>query len=134
MVTLEHVSGKRLSKTRTCWDFGYGATRNEFGSCIVASKAWTPEMFADLRRDNLHQIELLGVARVRIEAWAHPNPLGHALDALLANRADDMYDADGVRAFAAGHGIAPDVNEVMPLDPAEWRTHPAVVTGVVRCA
>jgi hypothetical protein len=32
-----------------------------------------------------------------------------------------------------GMGIAPHVNEAMPLDPAEWRTHPAVVSGVIRC-
>lgn len=133
MVTLEHLSGKRLSKTRMYWEFGYGVTRNRLGSCIVASKAWTPAHFATLRdKHDLYQTELLNATRVRIEAWAHPDLLGYALDAFLTNRPDNVDDTEGVRAFTVGMGIAPHVNEAMPLDPAEWRTHPAVASGVVR--
>lgn len=133
MVTLEHTSGTCLSKTRMHWEFGHGATRNRLGSCIVASKVWTPAHFAALHKDNVYQAELLGATRVRIEAWAHPDLLGYALDAMLTGRADDIHDVEGVRAFTVGMGMAPHVNEAMPLDPAEWRTHPAVVAGSVRC-
>ena len=133
MVTLEHESGKRLSKTRIHWDFGYGATRNQFGSCIIASRAWTHTQFANLRQYNLYQPELLGATRVRVEAWAHPYLLGYALDAFLVQCESNIHDAEGVRAFTVGMGIAPHINETMPLNPAEWRTHPAVAAGVVRC-
>ena len=133
MVTLEHESGKRLSKTYVRWQFGYGATRNQFGSCVIPSKSWTPAQFANLRKHNLYNPELLGATRVRVEAWAHPYLLGYALDAFLINCQDNIHDAEGVRALTEGMGIEPHVNETMPLDPAEWRTHPAVAAGVVRC-
>lgn len=133
MVALEHESGKRLSKTHIRWEFGYGVTRNQLGSCIIPSKSWTPAQFANLRKHNLYQPELLGATHVRVEAWAHPDLLGYALDALLTNCYDNLHDAEGVRAFTVGMGIAPHVNETMPLDPAEWRMHPAVVSGVIRC-
>ena len=133
MVTIEHESGKRLSKTRIHWEFGYGVTRNQLGSCVIPSKAWTSTQFANLRKHNLYHPDLLGVTRVRVEAWAHPDLLGYALDALLTNCQDNIDDIEGVRAFTVGMGIAPHVNEAMPLDPAEWRAHPAVASGVVRC-
>lgn len=133
MVALEHESGKRYSKTHVRWEFGYGPTRNQLGSCVIPSKSWTPEQFANLRKHNLFQPELLAATNVRVEAWAHPDLLGYALDALLNNNHDNIHDPDGVRAFTVGMGIAPLVNELMPLDPAEWRTHPAVASGIVRC-
>jgi len=134
VVTIEHESGKRLSDMRLRWEFGYGATRNRLGSCIVVGKAWTPEMFAVLRKHHLYQSDLLATARVRVVAWAHPDLLGYALDALVADQPDSMHDVERVRAFTVDMGIAPHVDEAMPLDPAEWRTHPAVVSGAVRCA
>lgn len=135
LVTLEHDSGKSLSETRIYWEFGCGPTRNRFGSCIDVSKWWTHELYDNLiRKHSLYQSDLLNSTHVRVEAWAHPDMLGYALDALLTNNHDDLFNAERLRVFAMGMGIAPHVNEAMPLDPAKWRTHPAVVAGVVRCS
>lgn len=135
LVTLEHESGRSLSGTRVHWEFGCGPTHNQFGSCIDVGKQWTREEFDNLRgKHSLYQSDLLDSTHVRVEAWAHPDLLGYALDALLTNNNETMFDAKRLRVFTVGMGIAPHVNEAMPLDPAQWRTHPAVVAGAVRCS
>lgn len=132
-VTLEHASGKSLSKSLLVWGFGYGPTHNRLGSCINVGEAWTREMFATLRERNKHNAELLASTHVRVEGWAHPDLLGYALQGVLADRPDRIYDVEQLHRFIVRNHVRPVVDARLPLNPDDWWMHPDVVSGTIRC-
>ena len=133
-VTLEHASGTSVSTPHLRWGFGYGPTHNRLGSCVNVGRSWTREMFAALSERNKHNAELLSTTHVRIEAWAHRDLLGYALDSILTDHPDDMYDVERLHRFTVRMNIARVVDARLPLNPDDWWMHPDVASGVVRCA
>ena len=96
------------------------AYQNQFGSRIDVGKQWTREEFADnlARQAQPVPVRPAQLHARRVEAWAHPDLLGYALDALLTNNHETMFDAKRLD-ITVGMGITPHVNEAMPLDPAQ---------------
>lgn len=135
-VTLEHASGERFSKPTLLWGFGYGPTRNRLGSCINVGEAWTREMFASLKerhQDNAHNAKLLASTHVRVEGWAHPDLLGYALQGVLVDKPDLMFDTERLHRFTVQRNLHPVVDARLPLNPDDWWMHPDVVSGAIRC-
>jgi len=103
------------------------------GSCINVGEAWTREMFATLRERNKHNAELLASTHVRVEGWAHPDLLGYALQGVLADRPDRIYDVEQLHRFIVRNHVRPVVDARLPLNPDDWWMHPDVVSGTIRC-
>lgn len=132
-VTIKHTSGTSLCPPQLHWGFGHGPTHNRFGSCVNVAESWTREMFSSLHARNRNSADLLSIAHVHVEAWAHPDLMGHALHGILNDRPDDLFDIEQLRRFTVRMNIPRVVDARLPLNPDDWWMHPDVVSGTVRC-
>ena len=127
LVTLEHESGKRFSKTRVLWGLGTAPRRTGSGRALMWASVDARGVCSICAARTPVPAELLNSTHVRVEGWAHPDLLGYALDALLADKPDLMFDTERLHVFTVQRNLTPHVVDAMPLDPAQWWMHPAVV-------
>lgn len=134
MVSLEHISGKRLKYANVTWGFGYGPICNELGSCVDIGPLWPANADKRLIAQNLFPPEILEATHLRIESWAHRALMACTLHALKTNRVGELLSVDRMRQLLDNLLLKPLVDIALPLDRAKWNTHPAIASGAVRCS
>ena len=133
LVSLENALGKRLSYTHLHWGFGHGLIRNEHGSCVDVATLWSANAYKRLKACNLYDPKILDDAHLRIESWADHTLMAFALHALATQREGELHRVDRLRQLVDNLLLEPIVDTTLPLDPTEWRAHPEIASGVVRC-
>lgn len=133
LLSLENASGERLSYTHVHWRFGHGTVRNEHGSCVDVATLWSANTYKRLKAALLYEPKVLDNAHLRIESWANHTLMAFALHALATEREGELYRIDRLRQLVDSLLLEPIVDITLPLDPTEWRAHPAIASGAVRC-